>query len=59
MQALLPAASTYEGSGGGTVSVGGGTIANVQTQVVAFPSAISNEAPNGVDQVRAQWSSLL
>lgn len=51
-QAILPGAARYEGANGGTVSVGGGTVANVLTQVVAFPSANSTVAPKGVDQVR-------
>lgn len=52
-QAILPVAARYEGANGGTVTVGGGTVANVLTQVVAFPSANSTIAPKGVDQVRA------
>ena len=33
--------------------MGGGTVDNVLTQVVSYPSAVSTDTPNGVDQVRA------
>jgi hypothetical protein len=52
-KALLPTADRYEGANAGTLSVGGGEVENVLTQVLSFPSATSTAAPNGVDQVRA------
>lgn len=52
-QAILPAAACYEGANGGTINVGGGTIANALVQTTDFPSASSSTASLGIEQVRA------
>lgn len=52
-QTLLPTAARYEGANGGTINVGGVTIANALVQTTGFPSASSSMASLGVEMVRA------